>query len=138
MESHDPLKKCWKCNITCFSRPMAMKVVKMVTYGEVNVPIKSLVLLTTWLRKVTWQTKNISSFRKLMATRFCRVLTYGETKPMNKQQSDHVITRGHVSNWKLNIFSSSRPIPADLAGWLSMTLWPCSLVGSHEKLKANI
>ena len=139
MESHDPLKKCWKCNITCFSRPMAMKVVKMVTYGEVNVPIKSLVLLTTWLRKVTWQTKNriFLPSETLWPPNFAGCLHMVRQSPWI---STNLITwsQGHVSNWKLNIFSSSRPIPADLAGWLSMTLWPCSLVGSHEKLKTNI
>ena len=34
-------------------RPMAMKLGKLMNYGEVNALVKSLVLLTTWLHKVT-------------------------------------------------------------------------------------
>ena len=37
-----------------------------------------------------------------MTSRLCRVLTYGEAKlTMKSHGSDHVITRGHVSVWKL-------------------------------------
>ena len=39
-------------------RPMAMKLDKLVAYGEVNVPMKSHVRLTTCSHEVTWQTKN--------------------------------------------------------------------------------
>ena len=48
-----------KCNISSLIRPMAMKLGKLMTYGEVNAPVKSHVLLTSWLHKVTWQTKNV-------------------------------------------------------------------------------
>ena len=37
---------------------MAIKLSKLMTYGEVNTSIKSHIFLTTWLHKVTWQTKN--------------------------------------------------------------------------------
>ena len=61
-----------------------------------------------------------------MTTKFCSVLTYVEAKPMKKSHhSDHVIRRGHVSNLKLNISSSTRPIPPDLTeSW-------CIVTGSH-------
>ena len=63
-----------------------------------------------------------------------RVLTNGEAKPIMKlQESDHVITRGHVSNWKLNISFSTRSIPPHLAGWWGMTLWPCNHLRSKKK-----
>ena len=53
-----------------------------------------------------------------MATNFCRGLTYGEAKLIMKlHESDHVVTRGHVSNQKLNISSSIMSIPPHLAGW---------------------
>ena len=57
-----------------------------------------------------------------MTTKLCRVLAYGEAKPIMKlQNSDHVIGRGHVSTWKMNkienIFFSTRPIPPGLAKW---------------------
>ena len=131
----------WKFKISSLARPMGMKLDGLMTYGEAKVPIKSRVLLTTWLQKVTWQTKkeNISSSRRLMATKLWRVLTYGEAKTIMKlYESDHVITRGHVSNGKLNISSSTRPIPPHLAGWWGMTLWPCSLERSHKKFKTKI
>ena len=74
-----------------------------------------------------------------MATKLCWVLTYGEAKPIkNLHESDHMITRGHVSNWKLNISSSTGPIPPHLAGWWGMTFWPCSLVRLQEKVKMKI
>ena len=37
---------------------MAMKLGKLVTYGEVNAPMKSHIPLTTWSHEVMWQTKN--------------------------------------------------------------------------------
>ena len=46
------------CNLSSLARAMAMKLGKPMTYGELNAPIKSHVLLTTWLHKFTWQTKN--------------------------------------------------------------------------------
>ena len=47
-----------------------------------------------------------------MVTKHCMVLTYGEAKPVMKlHESDHVIRRYHMSNCKLNISSSARPIP---------------------------
>ena len=46
-----------KCNIFSLAKSMAMKLGRLMTYGEVNTPIKSYVLLTTWLCKVKWQTK---------------------------------------------------------------------------------
>ena len=53
-----------------------------------------------------------------MATNFCRVLTHGEAKLIMKlHESDHVITRGQVSNRKLNISSSIMSISPHLAGW---------------------
>ena len=53
-----------------------------------------------------------------MAIKLCRILMHGEAKPLMKSNiSDHVITKSHVANWKLNISSSTRPIPPDLAGW---------------------
>ena len=74
-----------------------------------------------------------------MATKLFRVLTYGQAKPIMKlHESDHVIKRDHVSNWKLNKSSSTRPIPPHLVGCWRMTLWPCSLVSSHEKLETKI
>ena len=52
-----------------------------------------------------------------MATKLYRVPTCGEAKPIMKlHESDHVIARGHVSNRKLNISSSTRPISSHLAG----------------------
>ena len=36
---------------------MSMKIGKLVTYGEVNAPIKLHVPLTIWSHVVTWQTK---------------------------------------------------------------------------------
>ena len=37
-----------------------------------------------------------------MGTKICKVLTYGEAKPiMGLHGSDHAITRSHVSNWIL-------------------------------------
>ena len=54
-----------------------------------------------------------------MAAKFCKVLTYSELKPLMKwHDSDLLITRGQVSNLKLNISSSTRPIY--LAGWCRM------------------
>ena len=47
-----------------------------------------------------------------MATKLCRVLMYGEAKSILKLlNSDHMIARGHVSDSKLNVSSSTRPIP---------------------------
>ena len=66
-----------------------------------------------------------------MATKLFRVLTYGQAKSIMKlHESDHVIKRDKSS--------STRPIPPHLAGCWRMTLWPCSLVSSHEKLKTKI
>ena len=39
---------------------------------------------------------NISSFRRCRITKICRVLTYGEMKPIINLNDS-----GHVSNWKL-------------------------------------
>ena len=100
---------------------------------------QSHVLLTTWLRKVTWQTKNEIFLPPEDLWPHCSVLTYGEVKSIMKlHKSDRLITRGHVSNWKLNISSSTRPIPPHLTGWWRGTLWRCSLVRSHEKFKTKI
>ena len=56
-----------------------------MTYGEVNAPNKSHVLLTTYLHKVTWQTENGM---------------YGEQKLIiiKLHKSCHVITRGQIKN----------------------------------------
>ena len=107
----------------------------IVTYRWLIVdgPIKSHVLLITWLHKVTWQTENVYSSRRLMATKICRVLTV-----MKLNKFDHVTTGGQVTNWKLNTSSSTRSIPQHLAEWWRRTLWPCSLVRSQEKFKTKI
>ena len=47
-----------KCNIFSLARCMAMKLGKLMIYDQVNAPIKSHVLLATWLHKVTWKNKN--------------------------------------------------------------------------------
>ena len=123
---------------------MAIKLGKLVTYGEVNTPMKSDVPLITWLHEVTWKTKILSSSGRYMTTKPWRVLTYGKTKPIVKLHgSDNMIARGHVSDRKLNISSSRRPIPAYLAGcwsmvtgshpWSHMALWLCKLIRSYEK-----
>ena len=52
--SRDRLKR----NISSLARLMAMKVVKLVTYGELNTPMKPHVLPNTWSHEVTWQTEN--------------------------------------------------------------------------------
>ena len=107
----------------------------IVTYRWfiVDGPIKSHVLLITWLHKVTWQTENVSFSRRLMVTKICRVLTV-----MKLHKFDHVTTWGQVTNWKLNTSSSTRSIPQHLAEWWRRTLWPCSLVRSQEKFKTKI
>ena len=85
--------------------------------------------------------------RRRLVNKLWRFLMYGEAKPiMKSQDSDQVITKGHVSNWKPNISSSSSPIPPDLAGWWHMateshprshmTLWIYISGRSHEKFKA--
>ena len=67
---------------------MATKLGKLVTYDKVKEPKP--------------KKANISSFRRCRITKICRVLTYGEMKPIiNSSDSDHVITRSYVSNWKL-------------------------------------
>ena len=94
-----------------------------MTYGEVNAPNKSHVLLTTYLHKVTWQTENG---------------IYGEAKAHNNQVTQIWSRDDKRTNWKLNISSSARPMQPHLLGWWGMTLWPWSLVRSHEKLKTEI
>ena len=39
--------------MSSLARSMAKKLSKLMTYGKVNAPIKSHVLLTTWLHEVT-------------------------------------------------------------------------------------
>ena len=61
-----------------------------------------------------------------MATKLFRVLTYGQAKPIMKlHESDHVIKRDHVSNWKLNKSSSARPIPGRVLTYDSLTMQSC-------------
>ena len=88
MDSYDPLTRWW-CVVT-------WQIKSLMTYGKVNAPIKSHVLMTTKL---------------------FRVLTYGEAKPIIKlHKSDHVITRGHVSDWKLNNLQYNiNPISSNVA-----------------------
>ena len=85
------------------ARSMVMKLGKFVTYGEVTAPIK-----------LQW---NISSLGRCMATKRCSVLTSGRMKPIMKlHDSDHVTTRGPVSNWKLNISFPTKSMQPDSAG----------------------
>ena len=42
----------------CLARPMAIKVGKLVTYGDVKACKKSIGTQTTWSHELTWQTKN--------------------------------------------------------------------------------
>ena len=131
---------------------MAIKLSKLMTYGEVNTSIKSHVFLTTWLHNVTWQTKNgiFLPSEDFWPSNFAgcwHMVREAHNEVARSQEatwsqevtwSNCVTTRGHVSNWKLNISSSIRPIPPHLAVWWRMTLWPCSLVRSHEKFKTKI
>ena len=62
--------------------------------------------MTFWQRgELAWgHVTNWKQNRRRMATKFFRVLTYGEQKLMMKSHcSDPVIIRSHVLNWKLNI-----------------------------------
>ena len=129
-----------------FGKIYGCKTWKVRSYDEAKKPKKSHARLSSWSHEVKWQTIYISSFRRRMITKFGRELTYGKVKPkMNTHDSDHVITRGHVLNWKLIIFSSLGPVRPDLAGswlmvtgsqpWSHMILWLCSIVRSHEKFK---
>ena len=52
--SRDRLKR----NISSFARLMAMKVVKLVTYGELKTPMKPHVPPNTWSHEVKWQKEN--------------------------------------------------------------------------------
>ena len=151
MDSYDPLAKWWwviTWQIKSITYPFWQDrwlqnlaswwlIVRwrIVTYRWLIVdgPIKSHVLLITWFHKVTWQTENDSSSRRLVATKICRVLTV-----MKLHKFDHMTTRGQVTNWKLNNSSSTRSIPQHSAEWWRRTLWPCSLVRSQQKFKTKI
>ena len=72
-----------------------------------------------------------------MATKRFRIQMYGDAKSVMKSRDpDHIITRGYVSYWKLNISFSIRLITPNLAEWghmvarshpwSHMTLWPHS------------
>ena len=92
-----------KFNISSLEKPMTMKLGKLVTYRELNAPMKP---YTLWppghLRSRDKLKKFFFSSRSLMATKLCKVLTLGDTKPIIKlHDSDHVIARGQESNWKL-------------------------------------
>ena len=53
-----------------------------------------------------------------MVTKLGKALTYGKAKPIVKSHnSDRMITRGYVSNRKLNVSSCTRSIPSDLTRW---------------------
>ena len=47
----------YRFKISSFARPMVMRLGKLVTYGEMNAPIKSHVPLATWSLEITQQTK---------------------------------------------------------------------------------
>ena len=91
-----------------------------------------------WWGKGT-KPKKKNSFRRCMIAKIFRMLTHGEATPIiNMYNSDHVITRSYVSNWKLNISFSTASIAPELAGrwlmvtgshpWSHVTIWLWSLV----------
>ena len=135
-----------KLNISSFARSMTTKHDRLVTYAERSPPMVSHVPLTTWSHEVMWQFKNqiFLPSKDVWPPKLCNGLTYGEAKPIMKwHNSDHIIIRDHVPNWKSDISSSTKSALPELAGrwrmvaeshsWSYMPL--CSLVRSHEKFK---
>ena len=82
---------------------------RMVTYNKEKLPIMPHDPPTTWSHEVTWQNKNKIS--ALLQNPLTSNLTGWWKLTRNvRWLSDNVITWGHVTNSKLNIFSSARPL----------------------------
>ena len=155
MESHD-LRTTWWFVVTW--------QIKSVTYSLWQ-GLKPQNLVSWWLtvrwthpwsHMSLWPTGHMRSRDKAKTKYFFHQKMYGhqtlhgaeyvEMKPVVKlHDSDQVITRRRMSNWKLKISSSTKPIPPDLTGWRRMvtgshpwshtSLWLCGLAKSHEKFK---
>ena len=94
-----------------------------MAYGKLKQPKKSYVPLTTWSHEVTWQFKNQIFLRSkdVWPPKLCNRLTYGEAKPiMKRHNSDHVIIRDNVPNWKSDISSSTKSV---LQNWQGGDVW---------------
>ena len=88
---------------------------RMMTYNKENLPIMPHDPPTTWSHEVTWQNKNkISALLQNPLT--SNITGWWKLTRNVRWLSDNVITWGHVTNSKLNIFSSARP--------LTFLLWP--------------
>ena len=93
--------------------PTTTKIGRMVIYNEDNSSTVSHDPLTTWSHFATWQTKNkISPLPQgLWLPHLADGNSWWRKLPHNlRWLSNHLITWGHVINWKLDISSSARSI----------------------------
>ena len=112
MESHDPLTNWW-CVVTWQTK----SITHPLWQGLWTWNLESWWFMVTWMHPwnhiFLWPPDHMRSpdklktkyfFRRHMASKLCRVLTYGEEKLIMKSHgSDHVIARGQVSIFNTNV-----------------------------------